>query len=32
VRPLEPIEWKDTDVDDIAPVAADGDDEAVIRH
>ncbi|KGM35437.1 endopeptidase La [Inquilinus limosus] len=32
VRPLEPIEWKETDVDDIAPVAADGDDEAVIRH
>ncbi|MGO1079106.1 endopeptidase La [Inquilinus sp. CA228] len=32
VRPLEPIEWKDADVDDIAPVAADGDDEAVIRH
>ncbi|TSD88107.1 endopeptidase La [Mycobacterium sp. KBS0706] len=32
VRPLEPIEWKETEVDDIAPVAADGDDEAVIRH
>ncbi|WP_225764710.1 endopeptidase La [Inquilinus sp. Marseille-Q2685] len=32
VRPLEPIEWKETDVDDIAPVAAEGDDEAVIRH
>ncbi|WP_343715129.1 endopeptidase La [Inquilinus sp.] len=32
VRPLEPIEWKETDVDEIAPVAADGDDEAVIRH
>ncbi|WP_342239488.1 endopeptidase La [Inquilinus sp. OTU3971] len=32
VRPLEPIEWKDAEVDDIAPVAADGDDEAVIRH
>jgi ATP-dependent Lon protease len=31
-RPLEPIEWKESDVDDIARVPGDGDDEAVIRH
>jgi ATP-dependent Lon protease len=32
VRPLEPIEWKEPDTDDIARVPGDGDDEAVIRH